>query len=263
MALTDIDPPSGGAQLGEASRRRGLRLPEIGHQLDDRQRLACAFRILAREGLSEGFNGHITCVDATANLLVNPWGYWWDEVRASDLIVVSPDGDIVEGDWDVTPAIFIHTEVHKHNPDAKVVIHNHPYYATLLASIGDLPRVNTQTSCLLDGEVGSYQDFGGPVLDASSGGALAEAVGSHSITMLWSHGVLVSGRTIEEATFRMVALERASRLTYDMLAVGREPLPIERSARAATKSGLLTIGVEAYWVGAVRRLLRDEPDVLE
>jgi ribulose-5-phosphate 4-epimerase/fuculose-1-phosphate aldolase len=81
--------------------------------------------------------------------------------------------------------------------------------------------------------------------------------------MLWSHGVLVSGRTIEEATFRMVTLERACRLTFDMLAIDRAPLPIAPAVREATRQGLLTLGVEAYWVGAVRQLLRNEPDVLE
>jgi ribulose-5-phosphate 4-epimerase/fuculose-1-phosphate aldolase len=80
--------------------------------------------------------------------------------------------------------------------------------------------------------------------------------------MLWSHGVLVTGRTLEEATFRTVVLERACRLSYDMLAVGRDPLPIRDDVAQATKRGLSTLGVEGYWVGAVRQLLAREPEVL-
>lgn len=248
--------------FGAGSRSRGLRLPPIGVELDLRQRLACAFRILAHLGLSEGFNGHITCADGSGNYLVNPWGYWWEEVTASNLCVISPSGDVVEGDWDVTPAVHIHTEVHRHSPDAKVVIHNHPYYSTLLASMGVMPEINTQSSCLLDGELSSFDEFTGPVTTADLGRELARQAAGASACLLSSHGVLVSGSTIEEAVFRMVTLERASKLTYHMMAVGRAPLPIDQAVRDATRDGLLTLGVEGYWVGAVRKLLAAEPETI-
>lgn len=262
MVITDDVATSSRSSIGDASRARGLRLPGVGVELDLRQRVACAFRVLAHEGLSEGFNGHITVEDGTGRFLVNPWGYWWSEVRASHLLVISGDGDVVEGDLDVTPAVHIHTEVHLANPAAKVVIHNHPYYATLLASMGVLPEIVTQSACLLDGELASFDDFAGPVIDQGLGRQLAEGVSGATTTMLWSHGVLVSGPTIEEATFRMVTLERASRMTYDMMVAGKRPLPMSQAARDATKIGLATIGVEGYWVGAVRRLLSAEPEVL-
>jgi ribulose-5-phosphate 4-epimerase/fuculose-1-phosphate aldolase len=262
VSKLEMERASGGDLLGEASRRRGLRLPPIGVELDLRQRLACAFRILAHEGMSENFNGHITCDDGNGNLLVNPWGYWWEEVTASLLLVISPEGEVIEGDWNVTPAVHIHTEVHRAYPDVAVVAHNHPYYATLLASMGVLPEINTQTSCLFDGDLSSFDEFSGPVIDPDLGRQLAAHYDGASSCLLWSHGALVSGRTIEEMTFRMVCLERASRLTYDMLVAGRPPLEIGASVREATKIGLLTIGVEAYWVGAVRQLLRREPETI-
>lgn len=262
MVIADERSTPSQYSMGDASRARGLRLPGLGVELDLRQRVACAFRVLAHEGLSEGFNGHITVDDGSNGFLVNPWGYWWSEVRASQLLVISPDGDVVEGDLDVTPAVHIHTEVHRANPAAKAVIHNHPYYATLLASMGVLPEIVTQSACLLDGEVASFDDFAGPVTDESLGRQLAEGVGTATTTMLWSHGVLVTGGSIEEATFRMVTLERAARMTYDMMAVGKPPLPMSQAARDSTKIGLATLGVEGYWVGAVRRLLREEPEVL-
>src|SRR5690348_18113270 len=71
---------------------------------------------------------------------MNPWGIWWDEVRASQIIRLNADGNVVEGDWDVTGAVAIHTELHRARPDATIVVHNHPYYATLLAAMGESPR---------------------------------------------------------------------------------------------------------------------------
>ena len=47
--------------------------PPIGVDLTDEQKLACSFRILAREGFSENIAGHITWADAdNSSLLVNP-----------------------------------------------------------------------------------------------------------------------------------------------------------------------------------------------
>ena len=43
----------------------------------------------------------------------NPWGVWPEEVRASQVIRLDAAGDVVEGDWDVTPAVFLHTELHR------------------------------------------------------------------------------------------------------------------------------------------------------
>jgi ribulose-5-phosphate 4-epimerase/fuculose-1-phosphate aldolase len=247
---------------GSASTGLGLRMIPIGVDLSLPQRLACLFRLLARSGWSENFQGHITCEDGEGRLLVNPWGLWWDEVTTSSLCTVDLDGAVIAGDHDVSPAIFIHTELHRVRPDARVVIHNHPYYGTLLASMGVLPVVNTQSSCLFDGEIGVFDDFTGPVDGSDLGEQLAKGVGDASACLLTSHGVLITAPTVEQAAFRAVTFERMCKLTYDMLVVGRLPVPIDASVRQLTKERLDSIGVEAYWAGAVRQLLAAEPEVL-
>ena len=240
----------------------GLRMRPPAPDLTLQQRLACLFRLLAMEGWSENFSGHITCEDGTGNLLVNPWGLWWDEVTASDLCTVDRDGTVVAGDRDVSPAIYLHTEVHKVRPDARVIIHNHPYYGTLLASMGVLPQVNTQSSCLFQDEIGVFNDFTGPVDDAGLGAQLAAGLGGASACLLTRHGVLTMAPTVEAAAYRAVTFERMCRLTYDMLVAGRDPLPIDPGVARVTKGRLDSIAVEAYWAGAVRGVLRSSPETV-
>ena len=99
-------------------------MPPLGVELDERQKLACLHRILAGIGFNENMAGHVTmAVDGSDHLWASPWGLWWDEVRASDLCLVSASGEVLEGSWDVSPAIFLHTELHKARPDARVVVH--------------------------------------------------------------------------------------------------------------------------------------------
>ena len=48
----------------------------------------------------------------------------------------------------------------------------------------------------------------------------------------------------------------------DTIVAGREPNEIPADARAALKATLRQNTPQAYWDGAVRLLLRDEPEVL-
>ncbi|HZR11918.1 MAG TPA: class II aldolase/adducin family protein [Acidimicrobiia bacterium] len=238
--------------------------PPVGVDLDVRQKLACAFRILARTGFSENIAGHITCADSeTGGMWVNPWGLWWDEVRASDVCLVSTEGRVLEGKWDVTPAIHIHTELHRRRADARVVVHNHPYYATVLAAVGVLPDTLHQTACMLDGDLRFVREYTGEIDSGALGAELAERIGDASVVLLANHGVIVTAPTVEEATYRAVSFERACRLMYDTLALERPYTTVDAEIRPAMKASLLERGTDVFWAGAVRMLLREQPEVLE
>jgi ribulose-5-phosphate 4-epimerase/fuculose-1-phosphate aldolase len=107
----------------EGVRRGGLevwapsKMPPIGVDLTDEQQLAIAFRHLADIDFAENMAGHITWQpDRSTDMYVNPWGLWWQELTASDICVVDEDARVVRGRWDVTPAIHIHTELHRIRP---------------------------------------------------------------------------------------------------------------------------------------------------
>ena len=142
--------------------------PGIGRELTVPQQLACALRILAHEGWRENLSGHITWATPDGGMWCNPWGIWWDEVRASDILRLDADGEIVEGTWDVTPAVFLHTELHRTRADATIIVHNHPYYATLLAAMNEMPRMVHQNSCIFDDELALVDEYAG-VDDAGPG----------------------------------------------------------------------------------------------
>jgi hypothetical protein len=218
--------------------------PPIGRDLTLQQELACSFRILAHSGFSENIAGHITWAPSEdGSMWVNPWGLWWDEVTASDLCRVDADGLVLEGKWDVTPAIHIHTELHRRRPEARVVVHNHPYYVSVLAGAGILPELVHQTGSMFDGDLHLVQEYSGEVDTAELAVRLAEQIG--------------------EATYKAASIDRVCRLAYDLLAIGRDPLPIGAGIKVGMKKSLLERGTEVYWNGAVRNLIRHDPEVLD
>jgi ribulose-5-phosphate 4-epimerase/fuculose-1-phosphate aldolase len=239
-------------------------LPSIGVEMSREQRLACAFRHLDRINFCENLGGHITWADRDdGSMLVNPWGLWWAELSASDICRVSRDGNVIEGTWDVTPAIHIHTELHRSNPDARVVIHNHPYWVTVLAALGDLPEIFHQTGCLFHEEMIFIDEYDGTIEDAESGSALASAIGDHRVSLLANHGVIVTGDSLASAVYRAASFERQCRLAYDVLRSGQTPRPLPHSARQETHDILADRAPDIYWAGAVRQLLKADPGVLK
>jgi ribulose-5-phosphate 4-epimerase/fuculose-1-phosphate aldolase len=236
----------------------------IGVELTERQKLACLHRILAGLGFNENMAGHVTMVgDASGNLWASPWGLWWDEVRASDLCLVSPDGERLDGRWDVSPAIFVHTALHRTRRDARVVIHNHPYHATLLATLGRLPEMTHQAACMFDGALALVDEYQGQVLDEDTSAWLAARVGSADAAILVSHGALVIGASVEEATYRSATFDRMCRLTADALTSGLPTREIAPEHRTSLKQAFRTHALDAYWNGAVRLLLTHDPTVLD
>lgn len=234
-----------------------------GVSLTEPQKLACLHRILAGIGFNENMAGHITVAAADGSLLASPWGLWWDEVRTSDLVRVGADGGIVDGQWDVSPAIFLHTGLHARRPDAAVVVHNHPYHATLLATMGRLPEITHQAACMFDGALALVDEYQGQVLDADAGEDLAARIGDADGIILVNHGAVVIGTSIEEAGYRAATFDRMCRLAVDALVAGVATREIAPEHRGALREAFRTHALDAYWNGAVRMLLRDQPEVLD
>ena len=142
------------------------------------------------------------------------------------------DANVVEGKWDVTPAIHIHTELHKRRHDARIVVHNHPYHVSLLAAIGELPEIVHQTGSMFDGELRVRRRVHrrGRQPRARRRPGRARSATRRSI-VLANHGVIVTGETIAEATFRAACIDRMCRLAYDAM-LARHSRP-RRSRRAS------------------------------
>jgi len=239
------------------------RMPEVV-DLTIPQQIACAVRILARADFALDVAGHITVMrpEDDGTMWCTPYGLWWREVKASDLLVLDRDGAVLEGKWDVTPAVFIHTELHTRWPEARVIIHNHPYYGSLLSTMHVAPEITDQQACMFDGEIALFDEYTGGVDDSVSGGHLADAIVGSSAVILANHGVLIAGESVAQATYRASNFERTCRLNYDAMAAGRTPVPVPVEQRGMLKRAINSLSVEYFWGGEIRRLLEEEPDVL-
>ncbi|GAY18631.1 class II aldolase/adducin family protein [Mycobacterium sp. shizuoka-1] len=239
-------------------------MPPIGVDLSDEQKMAVAFRHLAGIGFAENMAGHITWQpEGRRDMYVNPWGLWWQELTASDICVVDEDAHVVRGRWDVTPAIHLHTEIHRQRPDARVVIHNHPYYVSLIAALGVLPDLVHQTGALFLDDMHLVEKYDGEIDAPWRAAELAGQIGSANLVILANHGVIATGHDLAAAVYRAVSIERVCRLAYDVMVTGRTPSAMNRADMVGMQASLIERAADVYWAGAARMTIKADPGVLD
>ena len=238
-------------------------MPDAGPAMSDEQKFACALRHLDDLGFCENLSGHITGQrDRDDSMLINPWGLWWGEVKSSDVLRIDAKGEVIAGKWDVTPAFHLHTELHNARQDARVIVHNHPMYCSVLAAIGLLPELIHQNSSILHDEMIFVDEYDGEVASSEVGESLAMSIGSASVAMLANHGVIVIAPTIEEAVYKSVCFERACEIFVKVLSTGKTAKKIKPVFLEQIKKSQIDRASLAYWNGAVRPLINNEPEIL-
>ena len=226
--------------------------------------LAAAFRMFSKAGLDEGVAGHITVRDPefTDSYWVNPFGMHFSLIKQSDLVRVSHEGQVVEGNRAVNgAAVAIHCAVHAARPDVIAAAHAHGVYGKTLSSLDQGIEMLTQDSCAFFEDFGIHRDFGGVVLDAEEGARIGKALGDKKAVILRNHGMLTVGTTVESAAWWFITLERTAQSQLMAHAAGT-PLVIDDANAKATYA---TVGGEFagwfQWQPLWQRISKDNPDI--
>jgi ribulose-5-phosphate 4-epimerase/fuculose-1-phosphate aldolase len=177
----------------------------------DRTDLAAALRWAAHLGLNEGVCNHFSYEVEPGRYLINPQGLHWGEVRVSDILLINDEGEVLEGSHSLEPtAFFIHSWIHRTNPQARCILHTHMPYATALTLVygGELVWCNQNTLRFWN-RVSYDNTYGGVALDDAEGKRIAAMLKDKQVMFMASHGVTVVGQTIPWAFDDLYYLERA------------------------------------------------------
>jgi ribulose-5-phosphate 4-epimerase/fuculose-1-phosphate aldolase len=246
------------------------RFPKFDDVAEERtylkQRMAAAFRLFDRFGFNEGVAGHLTARDPERpdHFWVNPFGLSFGLIRASDLILVNHDGEVVEGDWPVNGAAFaIHSQVHAARPDVISAAHTHSKHGRAWSTLGRLLDPITQDSCAFFEDHGLFDDYTGVVLDVEEGKRIAHALGDNKAAILRNHGNLTVGRSVDEAAWLFITMERTCEVQLLAEAAGT-PVKIDPDMARLTRDQVG--GSFACWLSfqpLYDKIVAEQPDLLE
>ena len=235
-------------------------------RLHRKQRLAAGFRLFSRFGFEEGVAGHITARDPewTDAFWVNPFAMPFAHIRASDLILVNHQGEVVEGTHPVNAAAFaIHSQVHQARPDAVAAAHSHSVHGKSFSSLGRLLDPITQDVTAFYGDHALFDDYTGVVLDVEEGKRIAHALGDNKALILRNHGLLTVGTTVDSAVWWFITMERSCQAQLLASAAGTPVLIEPEQAELTSKQvGSEFVGWLAFQP-LFDKIVREQPDLLD
>jgi len=228
-----------GPDDGKAIRMSKEISPTRPSEADLRVDLAAAFRLAVEFDWHESVGNHFSAAlsDDGKRFLMNPRWRHFSQIRASDLLLLDADDpEVMKGPNPPDASAWtIHGSIHRARPQARVLLHCHPPYATALACLKD-PTMKPidQNTARFFGLTGVDLDFGGIADDETEGRRLAAAFGNYPILLMGNHGVTVSAPSVAEAFEHLYFFERASKTLMLAYASG-QPLNV-LSDRIAEKT---------------------------
>jgi ribulose-5-phosphate 4-epimerase/fuculose-1-phosphate aldolase len=231
--------------------------------------LAALYRLVAHHRMTALIYTHISArlPGPENHFLINQYGVMFHEMRASDLVKIDYDGNIVDDAQQsrrVNAAGFcIHSAIHMARHDLACVIHTHTAAGMAVAAQkhGLLPI--SQHALKFYGHL-AYHGYEGIALDLDERERLVSDLGEHRAMILQNHGLLVAGRTIPEAFNNIYYLERACQAQVAALSGGAELVTPPEAVRKHTAEQFNREGslehYEMMWESCLRLVEHDRPD---
>ncbi|WP_263140217.1 class II aldolase/adducin family protein [Pseudomonas sp. RIT-PI-AD] len=189
--------------------------------------LAALYRLVAHFRMTDLIDTHISArvPGEEGHFLINRYGVLFHEMRASDLVKVDHDGQVVDprlGPDSVNRAGFnIHSAIHAARADVHCVVHTHTSAGIAVSAQEDGLLPISQHALKYYRRL-AYHDYEGIALDPSERARLVRDLGTHQAMILRNHGLLAVGGSIAEAFNQIYFLERACQAQVQALAGGQK-----------------------------------------
>ena len=208
---------------------------------ETRQDLAAFYRTIPYFGWDDLIFTHISAkVPGTDDeFLINPYGFLFDEITASNLVKVNLKGKILSDTNNfINPAGFtIHSAIHESREDAHCIVHLHSNDGVAVASLKDGLLPLSQTGMLVRSQI-AYHDYEGVALFEEEKVRLVKDLGEARLMILRNHGTLALGKNVAEAFTNIYFLEKACSYQVRALSGNLElNYPSEESIETTRKQG--------------------------
>ena len=186
-----------------------------------RELVAIGCRILGANGHDDYVWGHVSARDpAGRGVWMKASTYGFEEITADHVILVSFDGEVLEGDRPRHSEWPIHTEVMRSRDDIGGVVHSHPPHAIAVGAAGQPLRPLSHAGTLfVPPDVPRFTKTADLIVTREMGVDVAEGLRGEDALLLVNHGIVTLGKDVRDAVIRAVLLEKAAHqqvLTYTL-----------------------------------------------
>jgi L-fuculose-phosphate aldolase len=180
--------------------------------------LAAAREMLAL-GLTAGTAGNVSGRAADGTVVVTPASLDYREMTGADLVVLSPDGEVLDGERAPSSERALHLAVYAAFPDVRGVVHAHPVHATMFACARRaIPAAVDEFALYVGGDVpcAAYEPSGSAALAREAVRHLAD----RAAVLLASHGLVAVGTSPRDALHVATVVEQGAHAIWGAAARG-------------------------------------------
>ncbi len=178
---------------------------------------------LLTKGLTIGTGGNISLKNRLQNLIaISPSGLDYFELECEDIVIVEPQGTIIDGKQKPSTELKFHLALYQQRPELNAIVHTHSVNATTVACLGkELPPVHYLIGYSGDKvPLVSYFPPGTPEL----ANAIAHTIGNYNALLLENHGMLAVGKNLESAFTCAESIEFVAKIYCQCQAIGQPKL---------------------------------------
>jgi L-fuculose-phosphate aldolase len=193
---------------------------------DPRPALTSCAWILADEGHESGLAGQLTARGSEPGTYWTlPLGVGFDEAEHAAWLLIDDAlavraGDGAFGIREPNPATRFHLWVYRARPDVRAIVHTHPPAASALAAAETPLVIGHMDATPLFDDLAFLAEWPGLPTADREGEIIAGGLADKHAILLAHHGLLAAGRSVAEAAFLAVFIERTARLQLDAARVG-------------------------------------------
>ena len=178
---------------------------------DIKTNLAAAYQIIAMLGMDDHTYTHLSARPKDADYYyIYPFGLRFEEVNSENLLQVSLDGEILQGNeynYNKTGYV-IHGNIYKNRADILSIFHLHTPSIVAVSAMREGLLPISQWALHFYQKL-SYHEYSSLLLDHNQTNQMLQDLGSNYVMFLRNHGMLACGETIHEAMFYTYHLEQA------------------------------------------------------
>jgi ribulose-5-phosphate 4-epimerase/fuculose-1-phosphate aldolase len=191
---------------------------------ETRREVAVGTRMLVDFDLATGVRaslGHVSVrvPEDPTKFVVKGRGYRLDtlaRMRPEDLVVCDLEANLVDGPAEIVPCfeVKIHSCIYKARPDVQSIVHVHPKFTVVLSVLGSPIRsmCNEGNRLVMDPlPVYPRQKI---ITTDDEGTEVARLLGSGKAMLLFGHGAITAGASMEESVTDMIHLEHQAEMNY-------------------------------------------------
>lgn len=196
-------------------------------EVDLKKEIIAACLWLQDEGYVVGTYGNVS-VRVRGGLIITPSRVDYRTLTPDDMVTVSLEGRVVGGTRLPSSELEVHRQVYIARADVQVVIHTHSLYSAAAACLHETIPVIVEEQSQVIGHPLRCTNYAPAGQHLKLGQETARALGDGVACLVANHGNMVCGRTLAEALFACVVVERVCHMyLLTRAAGGAVPIPDE------------------------------------